>query len=348
MAEEQVVQDVATPEQIAAPDTQVVEAAQPPPQAEPQPTAFSVRDYLKENNFGDVAQQFQDDRAAVHHLVTGYRQAEQARQQAEQFAVYGQQVVPHWSAFQDYLRQRQQAEQQQQKQQAATSQEPWWKPYWQAPDYDPSWEKLIRRDEQGNLTAAPGAPPDVVAKYANYAQYRQQQADRLMANPFAYIEEPVKTLARQMAEQVVQEKMSSYQEQTYAKEFTDKNSDWLYTVAPDGRKVLSQYGESFKTYAQQAQDMGVVDVRKQQEYATAMLQRDYYYGQANGQQQQATVQQQGQQAKEQFLKNGAGAKRLPPASGSSAVGAGAQNNNLSLAQRLRQNFKAGGVTDDLI
>lgn len=299
----------------------------------------------------DLSQQFQSDEAVLQHLL-----AERGRvQQLSQFAQYGQQVMPHWSEFQNFLAQRQAAQQQ------PAQEKPWWSQFWNPPEYDPSWERQVQQDAQGNFIPAPGAPPDVVNKVLAFRQFRTAQAERLMQNPFQFFEQPIKTLAQQVAQQAIQQHMGQYQDQLFAREVTQRNAAWLYARDQQGNllteqtfdprtgqqnilPVLSPHGQAFRQFVMDAHALGIQDVRAQEKYAMALLQAQWATAQAN----QGNPAAQNAAAKQQFLQQGAA--HAPNAGGSVSPPnlngtAPSQNQNLSLGDRLRSRLRESGVTD---
>ncbi|MCI0463065.1 MAG: hypothetical protein L0Z62_39460 [Gemmataceae bacterium] len=241
---------------------------------------MSLRD-LARQHAPDIAGQFQDDQSLAQYLIQQRAQALEIQRQ------FQQQVLPYWSEFQSYVAQQRAAQQQQ----SQSGQKPWWSQWWSPPDYDPSWESMVTRDAQGNLVAAPGAPPDVLPRWHAYQHYRRQQLEKLLSNPFTYFEEPIRHLAQQVAEQAVQRTLGSYQDQSFARDFIGQNAQWLYqrdqqgnvvtqpTFDPQSGRtvaepVLSPAGQAFRNYVLEASQMGIGDVRAQQRYALRLLQAD--------------------------------------------------------------------------
>lgn len=301
----------------------------------------------------DLTQQHADDQALFQALL-------QQRQVAAQQMQYAQQMLPYWSQFQGW---RAQQEAQGRMQQGG-GQDAWWSKYWSPPEYDPSWEHLLRRDEQGNLVPINGAPPDLPGRYLQYQQYRREQLDRFLQNPFTFFEEPVKQLAQQIADQAVQQHMSGYRDNQFAHDFVRQNESWLYARDAQGnvvqesnfdpnqgrvvsRPALSQLGQAFQGYVNESIQLGIQDVRAQQRYALSMVQRDAAVagrGQANG---AAAA---NDAARQNFLQTAAGQNHVPNHGGSQSSpnfngNTPPQNASLGLAELMRRNLAQGGVTD---
>lgn len=290
-----------------------------------------------------------DDEAVVQQLVQAYQQAQAYQSQLAQLqplAQYGQLAMQHWDKFQDWLR-GQQAQQQQ-------AEKPWWSKWWNPPEYNPAWERLVERDPvTGQLRAVQGADPTILPKYLAYHQYQRQMAERLLANPFEFFQEPVQHLARQVAQELIEKHLNHYQDVVFSDQFVQQNSSWLHQRDQAGNVVVAGYdpqtgrpipaltpeGKAFAQYVLEAEGMGIRDVRLQQRYATQMLERAIALQRLS--QQNAT--QNGQQLKQQFLQQAAGANHVPGQSGSIQPESGkAQNARLSLEQMMKQNFKQAG------
>ena len=250
------------------------QAAQPQP-VQQQAAAPGWRDHLKSQGY-DLSG-IQDDAAAAQYIGSALKQA----QQAMQYARYGQEVAPHYDEFQKWRQ-----EQQRQAQAQQQGQKPWWAQDpigWNPPEYDPGWASLVARDAQGNLVPMPGAPANVVQKYQEYMLHRQQTADKFMSNPHAFIEPTVRHLAKQIAEQAIQEHLGQYKDMESAKSFVQQHASWLHQLDGGGQPMrnpvsgelmLSPWGERFKVHVQQAQDYGM-NQQAQQEWAMTKVQMEY-------------------------------------------------------------------------
>jgi hypothetical protein len=321
----------------------------------------SIQDVIRRLGRPDLVQQFPDDQALLQHLLL----AQQQIPQLQQMARYGERVAGNWNEVEQFLAQRQQ-------QQRQTAQEPWWKPLWNPPPYDPSWEKMIGRDAQGNYVGLPGAPPDIVNKYVAHQQFRTQTADKIMSNPFEFFEPAIKQLARQEAQAISQQQLAQHNDRQFSQSLIQQNADWIcqkdQSGQPqfnrDGTPVLSPWGQAYAGYVRDAAQLGLVDPQKQHSYALGLTQRDYLLAQQNAgaqvqqpaaavapaagaMQPQLTPAQQAQQnANNQFLNRAAGAQHHPQRGPQLVNGQVPANTvGLSLDERLRNNFKANGVTD---
>ena len=253
--------------------------------------------------------------------------------------------------FNAYLRQQQEAAQ---KQQAA--QQPTW---WKAPEYDPSWaSKLTRDPATGEVKALPGNDPTLVQKYLAWAEHQRGFLDKFAQNPIEAIKPGIEQIARQMAQEIVQQHLGGYQQQTQAQQVVEQNSAWIHERDAQGRLImdprtgkpaLSHWGQVYAGYVREAENLGIRDVQKVSRFALTGVQRDYMA--ARMQQQQAPQQAAaaGEAAKQQFLQN-AGAGVHSPNVGSQHAGGvnGAPNNpppmktQRDLAAIMLQNMQAAG------
>lgn len=340
----------------AAPAGSTQPAGASSPGLTPQQAQLSgVRDALRSQGIDPSA--FADDAAALRHL------AEQSRQYQgiQPYLPHLQQVSS--PDYQAWLAQRQG----QQRPAAPAQDKPWWSKHWQAPEYDPAWEQMVRDDGNGNIVPVQGAPFDIPAKIAAFKTYQREQINKLLANPYSFLEGGVKDLVRQEAQQLVQQQLGQYQDSIFAREFTQQNADWLYQKDATGQyqtqaqldprtgqvvqqRVLSAWGGAFRGYVEQAGQLGISDLQKQKDYALGMVQRDYLLSQN----QQAGAQTAGNQANQQFLQNAAGrqATHTPNSTGSlpgqpgvppAAPQVPPQNGNLPLRQQLAAAFQRQGM-----
>lgn len=315
----------------------------------------SIREAAQRAGYADAAK-FQDDGTFLTQLIL---QAQQARQ-AQELAQYGRQYLQHADQFQAYLRSQQEAAQRQQQQQ----QQPWWK----APEYDPTWRYKLTRDPQtGEIRPAPGADPEVVRKYMQAIEHRDQFLDKFAFNPIEAIKPGIEEVARAVAQQIVQEQLGGFRGQLQAQQIVQQASPWLYerdqqgnyVYGQDGRPQLSAAGRLYRTYAQQGYELGIRNDAQLHAYAEGLVQRDLallklqqLQAQQGGQQQQQQAAAAGDAAKAAFVERAAGsggARHIPSSGGSETNGGGTQNGKgQPLAERMRAAFRAKGITDDQV
>ena len=303
----------------------------------------------------------EDEKAAMQLLSQLYKD----RQQLAPIAPYVSQYMQHASDFAKYMEQ-----QRSQAAPAPTQDDPWHKKYWNPPEFNQGWERLITQDVNGNLLPAPGAPPDIVPKYLAYRQFRAEQADKFMSNPYEFMAPAIQHLARQEAEKLVEERMKRQSEQQSSLQFVQEQSNWLYEKDQNGQTkqqmtfnpqsgtytqtpMLSQWGQAFASYVQQEQvrqqRYGYMDIEEQKRNAMALVQRDFAVAQLNELKAKSgspAISPQ-QVANDQFLAANNPAASVAPMGGNAVAHPG-QVTRFNLAEALRQNFKSNGITDDVL
>lgn len=282
----------------------------------------------------------------------------QAASQARELAEWRRQFEPHLG---DYQRWRQEQTETLRQREAAEQGRPWYSKWWSPPEYDPSWERQIVRDMNGELRAAPGAPPDVVQRLLTYTNFRQQQAEKFLNNPFSYLEEPMRALIERESGRVAESMLRRHQEQLQARELVSPQaSPWLYERGPDGRPALGPWGQRYASYVEEAERRGLRSPQEQHEFATLRVQNEQAAAllsdqtalerrlaqmrqtPANG---APAVEQARDRANEQFLQTAA--SRAPNRAGSLPApaapnGSAPANDSLPLAQRLLRDLEASG------
>jgi hypothetical protein len=236
----------------------------------------------------------QDDHAALARLAQAYQYA----QQNHHLVQYGQQYVQHADQFNAWRRQQEEAARQQQ---AAQQKQGWG---WTAPEWDPSWQQKILRDQNGNLTVAQGQDPSIINKYLAWTDHQRGVLDRLAQDPLKVIQPGLEQLIDQRAQALFEQRFAATQEQSAARDFVRQNSSWLHqrdqsgNVLIDqrtGREALSPAGQRFGQYVQQAEQLGL-NTQAQVQYAMGLTQRDVLYAQQSALQAQQQGAQQAQAA----------------------------------------------------
>jgi hypothetical protein len=310
----------------------------------------------------------EDESAARTQLAQMHKDWTQLRQLQPYLTAY----MHHAPKFTEWLTQQQAAAKP-----APTpgqpSNDPFWKPYFNPPEYNPAWEKQIVRDDKGNLMPAPGAPADVVARYQAYQQFRQDHAERFLQNPHEYMAPTIQHIAKQVAEQLIRDQLSQRDNQSSNREFLQQNSAWLYELDATGQPkttptfnpmsgqmvqgpVLSQWGQLFQKYAKDRQSYQqqagyAFDERDMKDYALAMVQRDYAIHMARNP--QAATPPPGapgvpaktpqQAANDAFLKNNNPPAAQPGTNGNT-VPKPVEVNRMNLEQVLAERMKGIGIS----
>lgn len=337
------------PSQPAAPSSTPAPASPPTePAAASTPSAPSWLSAFKERGIA-----FDDEKKAIEALAQAHRDAETLRPLSPYVSAYQQ----HQADFHKWLQEREAP--------PAPKQEDWtaelgWKP----PEWNPAWQTMIRDDGNGNIVPAPGAPPDVVAKYNAYRAFRAEQADRLLQNPYEYMQPAIKHWAEKIAQDIVQRELSQYRNQQDADRFVAEASPWLYvnengqpkvekvfnpqTGRYEARKVLSPWGELFGDKVAQRQrwyqEKGIpIDQEEMKQWAMTQVQIAYLMSQAQQPSAPAAPAEPPktprEQANDDFLQRNNPAARKP---GSNSVPAKQKVTESNLEEQLATALKASG------
>lgn len=226
---------------------------------------------------------FTDETQARQALIQSYRDAERLRPLAPTLSAYQQNAAQ----FNEWLAEKQKASQKP-SQQADWTAELGWNP----PPYDLNQLRLqITQDAQGNMVPVAGAPADVVSKYQAVQAFRQEQVEKLLTNPYKFMEPAIRKIAGEMASQQAQQGVGQYREQQEAQSFISQHSNWLFEAGADGKpkttavinpqtgryesqQVLSQWGKHFREQLELANSRGLPP-DLQQEFALRSVQNAY-------------------------------------------------------------------------
>ena len=247
-------------------DAPVAEAPEAPVESAPQET----QDY---GGFTSPYEAFkalpdfqgQDDLTIARNLYSAYSGLNEAQRQLQQY----QQVVPYAN---EYLQNRNAYLKWQQEQAAAQAPKPAEKPKWWAPpEVDESYKGYIIRDPQtGKEVIDPNAPLHAQEALRKYQDYTANFARKFVTDPENTLKPFIEEVAMQKAQELVQQQLGQYQQQTYVSSLEKQNADWLY----DQNGQVSQEGQAIQAYIQQASEIGINNPEARWKYATSMLQRD--------------------------------------------------------------------------
>jgi len=329
-----------TPE--TTPETPVSEPAQP---ASP-PPAPSWREQLRSQGI-----ELPDDDQQAIQAVQNYYRAAQQHQQVAPYLPYVQTYMQHAPQFQQWMQEQSRPKAQPQQDQ------PWYSSYWNPPEYNPSWQTQVTTDAQGNYVPAPGAPPDVAVKFQQYQQFRRDQVEKLLSNPYTFFEPAIRQLAQEEAQRITQEHLGNHQSVIAANQFVEQNAPWLYEQNPDGglkrgpngQPQLSQWGQRFQQYVMQEDQRqrarGYSDIAEQRDYAMDRVMRDYAMYELSRQQQTGQPAQPAQTplqaANQQFIQKNAG--RAPVRQGGNANPPKPPVTRANLYQAMTERAAAAGA-----
>lgn len=217
----------------------------------------------------------------------------QQQSEFQQHVPYYRSYLQNRDAFTQFMQQQNQAAARQQAQgQAQGQSDPYWASVWKPPvEFNPLWLSQIQKDPAtGNLIG----PPEVIAKYEQYANYQRERQHEFWQNPVKFMEPAVRHLATEVAQQMVRQHLGQYQEVQRSMSFVNSPDNiWLYekdpntggplvsqqwnpqTGAMESLRVLSPEGRRFAElvnleHRRQAQ-RGYTDTNEQQELAMLRL-----------------------------------------------------------------------------
>lgn len=289
---------------------------------------------------------------------------------------YVQQYMQHAPQFSKFL-----AEQQRAPAPAPDANAPFYSKYWNPPEWNPAWERMLTTDASGNVTTVPGAPPELVPKYLAYKQFRAEQAEKFLQNPHEYLKDTISHLAREEAQKIVQQQFGQVDTRRTVSDFMEQNSNWLHDRDQSGQVVmqaqfnpqtgqyvqipkLSQWGAAFADYVReeanyQAQNGLPQDVSRQRDVAMHRIRGDYAIWKLNNptnggngtptaQAPAAPAMTPQQAANQIFLQQNNPAAGIPPAGGNSNPAPAGPTTRRNFNDMLRENMKRNGITDEVI
>jgi hypothetical protein len=283
--------------------------------------------------YGYDLSQYQDDRAALAHLI----QSAQAARQANVYAQLGQQLAPHAQQIQTYLQQQQQPAQQ--------APNPW-----EPPEFDERWLGLVDRDPAtGLFVGKTGVPHEIVAKVNSFAQWQQKWSTQ---GP-QMVEQMVDRRVGDVVARAVQEQLARYQRSQAVDQIVAQNSAWIYQRDQQGNVVRDHQGNPLPTpqgvrYAQHVRSLqqhGVMDPRAQDQLARQLVAGEYAL--AAGQQGQAAAppaQQQNALVSGRQQVNPLQTRPQPARAATPGV-TEASTEGKSLSELLREELDKAGITD---
>lgn len=345
---EQAVQPTGTEGATPTPDTATQATSSQPAApttaagASPAPAAASPNDIAAQALAGAPANQ---PAAGAAQLPPDVQQRLQRLDEMERQL---QQLQPYAQlGYQAHQRQQQERQQQLQREQQEQAARPWFT----LPDFDPALLKFVERDPAtGQLRAREGAPPDTLARYTQFSDSLSDLQMKFWRNPGELLGEPVKRIATEVAQQLIQQHFGGYRDEVTANQIVGEHAGWIFGTDATGRRAFTPEGKAYMGYVEQAKQYGIAGAQRQHDYALGLVQRDLLWARH----------QQGQQAgaaeagKQQFVANAAaGAAGAGPATGgqpaaslsNGGAAAGANGSQLSLRDLALRNLRKAGLVD---
>lgn len=295
-----------------------------------------------------------DEAKVRQQLLQSHRDAERLRPLAPALTAYQQ----HAQQFHQWLGEQQKAA-------AKPANEDWTSKFWNPPasDFD-ALRRQVTTDAQGNVVAAPGAAPDAVVKFQAAQAFRQAEVEKLLSNPFKYMEPAIRHIAEEIASKQAQQGVGQYREQQEAQTFIQQHSDWLFdkddkgsvktqsvfnpaTGRHDSQQVLSQWGQRFVGHLNEAAQGGMPPAM-QEKYALQAIQNEYmsspaYAASVIAKAQPPAVGTPREQGNAKFLAT-ANPAAAPAATGGNAVTTPTKVNRNNLAEVMLKRFQDAGVS----
>jgi hypothetical protein len=309
--------------------------ATPPGQATPAQAQAaaewqSIRDAAKRFGYEGLAQ-FNDDEAALAHLVQQARRA----QQADVYAQLGRAVAPELQQYQEFRETKQKA--------TGPAPEAAYRP----PDFQENWLALCERDPAtGMFFAKPGVNP-AVADALNKRAAWQRDFDR---DPTTVMDKYAEGKLGPMVEQRVQQALSHYRRDIAVEQILQANDAWLYQRDASGRPVTGPQGRvptaegaAYIQHVRLLQERGVTDPVAQDDLARKLVIGQLALGRLSQQGAQApAAQTQHAAARPNVNPNQA----RPPHERARTPGAVEPNSEgLSLTEMLRGALEEAGIDD---
>ncbi len=283
----------------------------------------SIRDAAQQ--YGYDLSQYQDDSAALAHLVEAARRSKEANY----YAQLGQAIAPHYQQLQAFMQQQSQPKQAE-------------RPAWQPPEFDQRWLALVERDSAtGVFLAKPGVNPAIADRVNEYVQW----SDRFSQNPTQIIEPLVADRVKAEVQEAVRAQVAEMQRQQAVNQIVQRNSEWLYqhnggvpVRDPQGRPIPTPAGAAYIQAVESLARAGVSDPQMQDALA-----RQIAIGAIASQQ---TKQQPATPAAAQASPNVNPLQAIPASARQAVAGATEPvTTGRSLQELLRAELAAAGVTD---
>jgi hypothetical protein len=219
---------------------------------------------------------YTSDDEAIRAIADLQRQ----REANQQYAQLGQQVASQWDQFQQF--------QQSQSSSSADASEP---DAWGAPEFDPSWERQVTQDANGNIIPREGQPPEVASKYNRYMTWMADRLRSVMHNPGQELMPALQPQIEQLVQQRVHEALTNHSDQQAWRDFANQNRSWMVHTDAQGQPradqlrggpLFTELGKKFQDHLNNAINMGIQGAQNQIKYAQSLIQPELAQQQQHG------------------------------------------------------------------
>lgn len=160
------------------------------------------------------------------------------------YAEYGQQFMPYAQKIQQLLQGQPAAPQQPPvPAEAPKSREErlreHWNKIWQRPTFDPAWEQMVTRDENGMYVGVnAGIPAHVVQGMNEYRAWQSKALNNLLQDPFELQWKALEPGIQDVVQEMVQRELNAYRINTDFEELDRQYAPVLYQHDENGKRVV--------------------------------------------------------------------------------------------------------------
>jgi hypothetical protein len=206
---------------------------------------------------------------SLYQVMERERAASRKLQQYQQLIPYAQEYLQNREPFENWRR-SQSAPQQPAPQDPAAPQEQEPEFSWPVQSLEPRYRRYLVRDAEGREVISENAPLEARHKIQEYMERRAEFADQFLNNPQEALGPMVEKIAMQKAQELMEQELSTRDEQSFVSNLEKENSDWLY----DQSGNPTTEGLAVQRYIQQAKELGIQGAQARWDYATALVERD--------------------------------------------------------------------------
>jgi hypothetical protein len=206
---------------------------------------------------------------SLYQVMERERAASRKLQQYQQLIPYAQEYLQNREPFESWR--RSQSAPQQSAVQAPVQPQPQEQEFsWPVQSLEPRHRRYLVRDADGREVISENAPLEARHKIQDYMERRAEFADQFLNNPQEALGPMVEKIAMQKAQELMEQELSTRDEQSFVSSLEKENADWLYD---QGGNPTTE-GLAVQRYIQQAKELGIQGAQARWDYATALVERD--------------------------------------------------------------------------